>query len=307
MLMQVGGHHGNSTTSVAYMVTTESCNDNNNNKNNEGIVYFSSHYNNNNNNGVSENCQPILDYLSNDVEVIDLNIPAAVVHLDETSVSGTTSVLGENQLTSTLYEVNPLANNNNNDNNNNFTLTYSDSTESLLKSTNIVTTSSEQQSLSVICTVNQNDHSNNDGEQSIFDTVTVLNSTPSAINSEVLQESTISLELATSDSNDASFSSLNNERIDCLKEYLNFNKTPTTEEALNNSIVYTLKDSLHSNDNNNNNNDNNNNNTDLNSSPLTNNYLSDLTSNLNNSSTSSPSSTAAVTLTSSICQLPTSV
>nr|CAH8856908.1 unnamed protein product [Trichobilharzia regenti] len=176
------GHHGNNTSSVAYIVTPESCN-NNNNKNNEGIIYFSSHYNHNN--GVSENCQPILDYLSNDVEVIDLNIPAAVVHLDESSsVSGTASVLGETQLTSTLlYDVNPLTNsnndNNNNDNNHHFSLTCSDSTESpLLNSTNIITTSSDQQqSLSVMCTVNQNDLSNNSGdgggggEQSIFDTV----------------------------------------------------------------------------------------------------------------------------------------
>ncbi|CAH8563247.1 unnamed protein product [Heterobilharzia americana] len=255
--------HANSTTSDSYLINAESCSS----KNNEGTVYLSSHYN-----SVPENCQPVLEYLSNDVEVIDLNIPAAVVHLDQNTLPSTI-VLNASQLATTLYEINSLGNQN-------FTVSYSNPTDSVLKCGSEGATFPEQQqhqqqSPGVGCSETQNNFDSNGNS----DPLAVLNCNSSVKDSRISEKSQISLNHSFNDS------SLNNEvnnKIDYeslkhLKEYFDFNKT--TIKICNNS-VYTVKSSLDNN--------------------LINNSL--VTDDLHNSSSDFNDSSFT-----SVCHLPTSV
>lgn len=97
------------------------------------------------------------DYLSNDVEVIDLNIPVTVVHLDQNHISA------DSQLSTTIYDMDSVPNQD-------FPLSYSNSEATDQGQI------SEQLSLAVSCDKDQNnlDNSNNDvNEQSICETTTV--------------------------------------------------------------------------------------------------------------------------------------
>ncbi|CAH8568671.1 unnamed protein product [Schistosoma curassoni] len=213
----------NNITSCAYIV-----NNNSTSKSDEGTVYFSSHYD-----GVSTNCQPVSDYLSNDVEVIDLNIPVTVVHLDQNHISA------DSQLSTTIYDMDSVPNQD-------FPLSYSNSEATDQGQL------SEQLSLAVSCDKDQNnlDNSNNDvNEQSICETTTKVEVSDShsseLVTTQVSKESHLSLPPTifnasdTSQLNNSNSDKIDYESIDCIKEYLNFNKTIT--ESLNNNTISTLQ------------------------------------------------------------------
>ncbi|CAI2729995.1 unnamed protein product [Schistosoma spindalis] len=209
----------NDITSCAYIV-----NNNSTSKSSEGTVYFSSHYD-----GISTSCQPVSDYLSNDVEVIDLNIPVTVVHLDQNHISA------DSQLSTTVYDMDSVPNQD-------FPLSYSNS-----KATDQGKLS-EQLSLAVSCDKDQNnlDDSNNDvNEQSICETTTKVEVPDShsseLVNTQVSKESHLSIFNASdaSQMNNSNSDKIDYESINCIKEYLNFNKTIT--ESLNNNTISTLQ------------------------------------------------------------------
>uniref|UniRef100_A0A5K4FCQ0 C2H2-type domain-containing protein n=1 Tax=Schistosoma mansoni TaxID=6183 RepID=A0A5K4FCQ0_SCHMA len=217
----------NDTTSCTYIVNNN--NNDSTSKSNEGTVYFSSHYD-----GITANCQPVPDYLSNDVEVIDLNIPVTVVHLDQNRISS------DSQLSTTVYDMDSVPNQD-------FPVSYSNSEATDQEKL------SEQLSLSVSCDKDQNnlDNSNNDNnEQLICETTTKIEVSDShlseLVNTQVSKESHLSLPPTIFNASNASQLNNNNnsdkidyESIDCIKEYLNFNKTIT--ESLNNNTISTLK------------------------------------------------------------------
>ncbi|KAK4470323.1 hypothetical protein MN116_005888 [Schistosoma mekongi] len=213
----------NPNSCTAYIVNNENFNC----KGSEETDYFSSHYN---------------GYLSsNDVEVIDLNIPVAVVHLDQNNLSDDSRLT-----TSSIYEVDSAPNQD-------FSISYSDSVECNTYATDRVKLS-EQQSLIVSCgdsdqndlnNVNNNNNDNNSVEQSsvVCETeskIEVLssNSSPVSVNAQVSNESHVSLQATVCNFNDSS--QLNNktgyESIVCLKEYLNFNETTSSDNNTNDKI-----------------------------------------------------------------------
>ncbi|CAH8516242.1 unnamed protein product [Schistosoma turkestanicum] len=220
----------NDTISCGYIMNHQD----NTSKNNEGTVYFSSHYNN-----ISANCQSASDYLSNDVEVIDLNVPVAVVHLDQNHI------LNNPQVTTTVYEMDSMPKQD-------FPMSYSNSIECNSETTDHRKLS-EQPSSAVSCNKDQNNLDNNnnnneDDEHSICEMTTEIkvsySTSSELVNAQVSKESQPSLPPTVYNTSGASFELHNNnsdkiqyESIDCIKEYLSFNKT----ESLNHDTVSTLK------------------------------------------------------------------